>query len=124
MLSEETIKIFEYLGDKFGIAIDWTNQNIMPYMQDLIQRIKIYNIVDSVLGIVAGIIMLIIAYTIFMKFKKEDYDVDEIVLIFGWVAMICLAIFGLCGVFMSINSLIQNIYLPEKAILEMIKNIR
>ena len=37
-VSSEVIEILDYLGDKLGIAIDWTNENIIPYLQVLINK--------------------------------------------------------------------------------------
>lgn len=34
-MNDEIIKVFDYIGDKLGIVIDWTQQNIQPYLQDL-----------------------------------------------------------------------------------------
>ena len=37
-MSEEIIKILDDLGRRFGILIDWSSKNILPYLQDLIPR--------------------------------------------------------------------------------------
>ena len=34
-MSEEVIKIFDYIGEKLGVAIDYTQDNIYPYLEDL-----------------------------------------------------------------------------------------
>lgn len=34
-MSEDIIKVLDNLAQKFGIAIDWTSQNAMPYLEDL-----------------------------------------------------------------------------------------
>ena len=34
-MSEKIIKVIDALADKFGLAIDWTSANVMPYVQDL-----------------------------------------------------------------------------------------
>lgn len=30
-MSEEVIKILDALAEKFGLAIDWTSANVLPY---------------------------------------------------------------------------------------------
>ena len=32
-ISDGIIKVLDSLADKFGIAIDWTSSNILPYLQ-------------------------------------------------------------------------------------------
>ena len=36
--SDEFIKVIDALGKKIGIVIDWTSENIMPYIVDLFER--------------------------------------------------------------------------------------
>lgn len=38
-MSEEIIKILDHIGSKFGVAIDWTDKNVMPYLQELADKI-------------------------------------------------------------------------------------
>lgn len=41
-MSEEIIKVIDELGKRFGIVIDWSNQNIIPYLQELLKRFICY----------------------------------------------------------------------------------
>ena len=34
-MSDEVVKILDALADKFGIAINWTSANVIPYLQQL-----------------------------------------------------------------------------------------
>ena len=66
-LSKEIIEILDYLGRKFGIAIDWTSENVVPYIEDLCARYIKFEIYTSIMWIVlcvgimalAGIIWII-----------------------------------------------------------------
>lgn len=48
--SNELIKILDDLGKRFGIAIDWTKQNVMPYIEDLGKRIIKYETTIDLIG--------------------------------------------------------------------------
>lgn len=48
-MSDEIIKILDDLGQRFGIAIDWSSQNVMPYLQDLISRYIKYETMTSIM---------------------------------------------------------------------------
>lgn len=37
-MSEEVIKILDALAEKFGLAIDWTSANVLPYLQQLCDK--------------------------------------------------------------------------------------
>lgn len=128
MVSEEIIKVLEYLGEKYGLAIDWTSKNVMQYIEDLISRIKIYNIVSSIAGILLGIIFLIVTLLLIRYGIKKNNKKDEY---WDWMdegfGIICVIVAtSVAGIIISIfntHSLIQNIFLPEKAILSMFRNL-
>ena len=37
-MSKEIIAIFDDLAERFGVAIDWTSANVMPYLQELFAK--------------------------------------------------------------------------------------
>lgn len=47
-VSNQIIAVLDAICEKFGIVIDWTASNIMPYLQDLCKRIVTYEIATSV----------------------------------------------------------------------------
>ena len=58
-MSDEIIKILDDLGRRFGIAIDWSSENVMPYLKDLISRFASYEVITSVVWIVVAVIGII-----------------------------------------------------------------
>ena len=52
-MSEEIIKVLDELGKRFGIVIDWSNQNIMPYLQELLK---------SFIKMELNLILMVLAY--------------------------------------------------------------
>lgn len=87
-MSEEVIKILDALAEKFGLAIDWTSANVLPYLQQLCGKYVTYEIATSVVWILIGICLLFIGkYVIgkakycWGKYKEErysDYDFGAI----------------------------------------------
>lgn len=53
-MTDEIIKLLDELAKRFGIAIDWTSENVMPYLEDLCSRFITYNIVVDVVWIFAA----------------------------------------------------------------------
>lgn len=122
-MSDEIIKVLDSLSEKFGIAIDWTSQNVMPYLQDLMNRfISLQNgkaivwiVILSIL-VIATIIFIIVG--IRLGKKEEDEEITFITIFIGIITLICLLI-PLIG---NIFGLMQNIYTPELTLLEYITN--
>lgn len=129
-MSEEIIKILDNLGEKFGIAIDWTSQNITPYLQNLLKRFLIYKNSIAIIQIVISIILIVVGnvcITKLIKWKEKDemYDemYDEELLVFGVLGSIVIIVIGVGLMIGNIVGIIQNICMPELTILKYIQGL-
>lgn len=123
-MSEEVIKVLEYLGEKFGIVVDWTSENVMPYAEDLIHRMSTYNIVLNSIWSAIGVVLLVITVAIliwcFKQKRKDEYwgFLDE-----GGAATITMLITGTIGITLVgcfLPALIESIFIPEIAIMKIL----
>ena len=127
-MSEEIIKVLDNLGEKFGIVIDWTSQNIMPYIQELMNRFRSYFITSCVIWLILELVLLVISIVIFrggLKEKdKEKYWewTDEGLgrFIFLMTSTIILAI----ALPITIQMLLKGIYMPEFIFINAIGGIK
>ena len=46
-ISDEIIKVLDALCDKFGIAVDWSSENVLPYIETLMDKCVTYEISTS-----------------------------------------------------------------------------
>ena len=113
--SSELIKIFDDLGRRFGIAIDWSNQNIVPYIQELAGRFIKWEIGTSILWIVLGLFFIILNGVLIKPVvnKIKISSCDEDLWIFLFVVNIVLMIVGFVIIFCQGFDIIKTIYLPE-----------
>ena len=132
MMSDEIIKVLDNLGQRFGIAIDWTSENVIPYLQNLFDRYINYdifiNILEMSILLVLTIVFGILSYKWLKKWNKENekqwlernekvlYILITFVSIFGILLLLDLILFPY-----GIDSLLKDIYIPEVRILELIK---
>jgi hypothetical protein len=140
--SSEIIKILDDLGRRFGIAIDWTKENVMPYIEELCQRIIKFETVSYVFWIilcVLGIVVFIGWFTIFTKkyylakkTKQENFCWEvwwksDIEPSFGGIGITIFAtfigIFSIVGLLVNIYDLIKISYLPELYIINFIQTL-
>ena len=74
--SEQFKEVFELICDKMGVAIDWTQENVVPYITELCERYVTFNIIEEVIGIVCWSLIMIGcvvgAIAMFKDFKKLD----------------------------------------------------
>ena len=75
-VSNQIIAVLDAICEKFGIVIDWTASNIMPYLQDLCKRIVSYEIATSVAWIVFQVVIVVLAFRIRNKKVKPIAESD------------------------------------------------
>ena len=75
-VSSEIIEVLDYLGEKFGIAIDWTSNNVLPYLQTLADKFIKWEISTSIvwIAIAAFVIAMIIILMNLKTFRKINED--------------------------------------------------
>lgn len=123
MISNEIIKVLDKLCEKFGIVVDWTSQNVMPYMQDLMTRFIKYKMIINSFWLAIGIVLLIVTVIAIYILKKsneyENNNDDFCLMAIGIGAMFIVS----CTIIASnANEIIQNLYMPEITIVEYIQN--
>lgn len=130
-MSDEIIKILDDLGQRFGIAIDWSSENVMPYLKDLMSRFINYEMITSVVWMVVFIIcctLMFIAIKKLIQYQKSHNKTcshyEEII----WptitsVIFVFLIVFCLIGISCQINDLILCNTIPERLIINYINTL-
>ncbi|MFQ9297739.1 MAG: hypothetical protein ACLR4X_04860 [Clostridia bacterium] len=123
-MSNEVIKVLDHICDKFGIAIDWSSSNVMPYLQDLMVRMTKYVTYTSILWLVISILTIVASIYLcikFIKLSRDTYYDDMVVGCCAVITPIIVIIFFLVGV-TACENLIEVNTVPEKYIIEMIQD--
>lgn len=114
-MSDQVIKVIDELSNRFGMAIDWTNANIVPMIERLGERVINYEIATSWVWIVIATLLLITGILL-IYFDIKDWGIDLAI------------ITGAIMVFVAIIVLIVQVFdiatcytMPEKMWLEYIK---
>lgn len=130
-MSDEIIKILDDLGQRFGIAIDWSSENVMPYLRDLISRFIKYEEMTSVVWIVVALVGIIgcsIGILVIRKYANKvlkedsysDWDVGKWVMTLIFIMVIvCLIICVICQTL----DIITCHTIPEKMIYEYLNSL-
>ena len=139
-MGEEVIKVLKHLGDQFGVAIDWSSANVMPYLQDLMSRMVKYGIYKNVSDIIYCLVLLLAAAFITEKLYKTAYKYTNIyektndsddkstamsfttAFLISLVVTITTSIMTLYVVKASVNEIIELSTVPEKYVIEMIQD--
>ena len=131
-ISEQIIKILDALCTKFGIAINWTSENVIPYVEVLCKKLVTYEIVTSAMWVLL-VWVLFSASSITLKkmhpwlMKKYDEDWDDDGYMIGdvalWVATVFLGIVMICVTSDQIVDIIKCLTFPEMYVFEYVSNL-
>lgn len=110
-INEQTL---QELAKQFGLALDWSNNNVIPYLQDLAQRVITYEFRSSIFWIVIGAFcMLLGAIALFLAIRVTDE---------WFLATIFMWLIGMVIIGTQINDIILCGTLPEKILLRYIQS--
>jgi hypothetical protein len=134
-ISDQIIKVLDDLSARFGIAIDWASENVIPKLEKVGERFIRYTAIMDVIKIVICLLAVAICLKVLLASievakldlsrtkNMEDYDYDPDVRStigcalggFGLViSLVCTLTVGV----QSINSLIRCIVCPELEIIQ------
>lgn len=117
-MSNEVIKILDAFAEKFGLAVDWTSANIVPYLQELSNKYITYEIATSIMWLLIGSVLIVAGGYFLNKTKNiflysDDFDVKCV------LGFIVACLFGL-GAFLVLYQtfdIITCVTIPEKMML-------
>ena len=125
--SSQFIEIFDHLCQKFGVVIDWSAQNVIPYITALCGRMTSYIIFKNVILIFA----FIGCFYLFWRFSKSccskenkwdpDYQYSKVMNIsyaLGWIGRAGGAVFAIVMSISALFTIVRCIYLPEFVIID------
>lgn len=140
-MNQEIINVLNYLGEKLGIAIDWTSENVWPQVMDILGRYRLFELVNTGFWLIVEIVMAICAFLLFKGMAKDymkieadhednfwwyrDYDSIELS-IFGVVLLIIFVIMSVISVIsipINIVEMFKWLIVPEIKYLEMLKGL-
>ena len=110
MLTEQLLR---ELGEQFGLMLDWSNENIIPQLKELAQRIVQYETWQSIFWLVIGILTIILGIIFIILELKCIVKLDGFLTFFGFI----LIIVGIGIICCQINDILLCKYLPEKILL-------
>lgn len=127
-VSDQIIAIIDALCEKLGIVIDWSADNIVPYLNILCEKFINYEIYTSLFWIAFWFVVCGISWTVFgISFsmsKKIKFNEDEpstIVFIVFAIVSATITLLALIFVPIEIYDIIVAKTFPEKIILDYIQ---
>lgn len=118
-VSNQIIEVLNYLCDKFGIALDWSKESVIPYLQELCEKYISWEIATSTAWIAISVILFLAPSIALIVFDiKTDASGGALVGVgvCGVVAafvVICIQLFDILGA----------VYFPEMQLIKYINHL-
>ena len=140
-MSEEIIKVLDYLGEQLGIAIDWTSENVWPQVMDILGRYRLFELVSTGFWLIMEIIIVFSVFLILKRMAKDYTKIkadqednfwwrrrygDNELTGFGWALFIISLLLGVTSVItipIDIGEMFKWLIVPEIKYLEMLKGL-
>lgn len=143
-MDEELCNVIDKIAEKIGVAIDWSSENVMPYIQDIMQRYRAMSIIETVIIMAVCAIVMTICVIVAIKMAKGVinglnnrvssiwFDADHKDSYFDDASTFSVVMTALITVLFLISfiafgfatgDLIRWIYVPEVKLLEVLKGL-
>lgn len=113
-VSDQIIKVLDKIAEQIGLAVDWTQENIIPYVKDLLTRYATTQIISNIVagGIYLSLIIISVVMIIHILRQRNKSNTKSIFIMSedgalfdeGWIN-----VFGIIVIFISIIVLIIGI---------------
>lgn len=116
-ISSQIIEVLNDLCMKFGMAIDWSQENVTPYLQELAGKYISWEVATSWAWIVLGVVLILIGIIACIVEFKTDMTCG-----FLFVVSCFAIVIGVFAVGDQVFDILTCQYFPEKAIFEYVKS--
>lgn len=121
-VSNQIIEVLDALCTRFGLAIDWTSDNIIPYAETLFGKLVTYEIWSSVAWIGFIMVLFIINIAFLKKTWPDNHnDIDYEIP----VTMISSCVFAVTFVvvILQVLDIIKCVTFPEMFVYQYIRDL-
>lgn len=141
-MNNKIIEVLDYLGEKIGLAIDWTTENVYPQVIEFMGRYRTYEIVTDIIWILIafgccfGMYLYVKKIVIPAKIRCNETREDNFWFenwpgsiscnIGGAILTIflgCIAFAAVITMFIFIENLVKWIVIPEMQFYKVIKSL-
>ena len=115
-MSSEVIKILDELCARFGIAIDWTSENIIPQLEIIAEKLVRYECATSIMWLVFGVLLIVVGVVLIIADIKLEWEGFGCIVGSGIIAI------GITVAICQIIDIIACNTFPEKVLIDYLRS--
>ena len=114
-VSEQIIKVLDKIAEQIGLTIDWTQENVIPYVKDLSARYATMQIISNIVagGIYLSLIIISVVMIIHILRQRNKSNTESIFIMSedgalfdeGWIN-----VFGIIVIFEGVFIMIPFVF--------------
>lgn len=144
-MADEIIKVLDDLAARMGVVIDWSAENVLPYVTELGEKLVRFELLESIFWVLVPVVLGLALWR-FMKWatktqgfeyeyedwngtlvtKKKQYtpfDDNVAVMVVGYILIGVEVILALDALMFEVETILAAIAFPEKIILEYLQTL-
>lgn len=123
-VSDQIIQVLDALCEKFGLMIDWTSENVIPYITTLMDKLIQWEIWSSVAWIamcaIAIVVIIVVLTRPSVKELISDFDIEcafliAFAIVFGGASV--------AAIICNIMDIIKCVTFPEMYVFEYVQGV-
>lgn len=118
-VSAQIIEVLDALCAKMGIVIDWTAENVIPYVTELAGKYITFEIATSIAWLVIGLVFLIGGWKFAFWAHRRADDVEVSIVVF--CLAFCASIISALIIGTQIFDIIKCVTIPELVLFEKVQ---
>lgn len=132
-VSEQIIQVIDALCEKFGIAINWTSENVIPYIETLCGKLITYEISTSIVWIVIMVLTSVASIIATKKLapifkrgieRQSTYEIGwSVFSIFAVIALVIVNLSAIGRIIDEAMDIIKCATFPEMYIFEYVSTL-
>lgn len=128
-VSDQMIGVFDALCEKLGVAVDWTQQNVLPYIQDVSERYVRYKLawnVFTVLETLCTLIALAFVFRFCIRKARAAHGAQLewcVASVIAGASLSLCAVAGLAGIEEAVRTIIACLTVPEAVVINGLSQI-
>lgn len=125
-LSDQIVQIINELSQKCGVAINWSSDTLLPFMQEIMTKMIRYELISSIIWMVVCIALVVSSVLVYNRTIKagiyDEYGILSLRLLICVCAVLTCILSGL-GIICQILDVVACLTFPEKILIEYIQSI-
>lgn len=125
-LSDQIVQIVNELSQKCGVAINWSSDTLLPFMQKIMTKMIHYELISSIVCMVVCIVLLVSSVLVCKRTIKAGIYDKYGILSMRVLICVCAVPTGVLsglGIVCQILDIIACLTFPEKILIEYVQSI-